>query len=571
MDYTLDSLVYDEDMLMHYGVARRSGRYPWGSGDEPYQRSQDFLSRVEKLKKENFTYVDNKGKLWTGENAIAKSMGLSISEYRQEKSICNDQRKLSDMMTARRLQEKEKLGATAIGKRMGKSESSVRELLKIGYDEKIKATQATVDFLRSQVDEKGMVDVGDSTETDLNISKERLNVALRYLKTYEKYEVYSGRIPQPTNPGQSTTQRVLCVPGTKHKEIFEFDRVHSLRDYVSHDDGQTFKKFVYPKSMDSKRLMVRYAEDGGVDKDGIVELRRGVPDLSLGKDHYSQVRILVDDKKYIKGMAVYGDDKDFPPGVDVIFNTNKTKDKAKLDVLKDIKEDDDNPFGSLIKPGGQSYYTDKNGKEQLSLINKRAEEGDWSDWKDALPSQFLAKQTKALAQRQLNIAKQDKLDEYKSYCELTNPTIKKHLLKKFSDNCDSAAVHLQAAALPGQKYHVIIPVNTLKDTEIFAPKYENGTQLALIRYPHGGKFEIPIVTVNNKHQPARKLIGLDAEDAVGITKAVADRLSGADFDGDTVMCIPTNNGKVRISTQRELDGLKGFDPKLEYPTREGMK
>jgi hypothetical protein len=270
-------------------------------------------------------------------------------------------------------------------------------------------------------------------------------------------------------------------------------------------------------------------------------------------------------------MAVYGDDKDFPPGVDVIFNTNKTKDKAKLDVLKDIKENDDNPFGSLIKPGGQSYYTDKNGKEQLSLINKRAEEGDWSDWKDALPSQFLAKQTKTLAQRQLNIAKQDKIDEYNSYCELTNPTIKKHLLKKFADNCDSAAVHLQAAALPGQKYHVIIPVNTLKDNEIFAPNYENGTELALIRYPHGGKFEIPIVTVNNKHQAARKLIGIDAEDAVGITKAVADRLSGADFDGDTVMCIPTNNGKVRISTQRELDDLKGFDPKLEYGERPGMK
>lgn len=25
-----------DDMLMHYGVARRSGRYPWGSGDNPY-------------------------------------------------------------------------------------------------------------------------------------------------------------------------------------------------------------------------------------------------------------------------------------------------------------------------------------------------------------------------------------------------------------------------------------------------------------------------------------------------------------------------------------------------------
>ena len=44
-----------EDILMHYGVKRRSGRYPWGSGDSPYQHSGDFLSRVEELKKDGKT------------------------------------------------------------------------------------------------------------------------------------------------------------------------------------------------------------------------------------------------------------------------------------------------------------------------------------------------------------------------------------------------------------------------------------------------------------------------------------------------------------------------------------
>ena len=39
-----------DDILMHYGMPRRSGRYPWGSGDNPYQHSGDFLSRVEELK-----------------------------------------------------------------------------------------------------------------------------------------------------------------------------------------------------------------------------------------------------------------------------------------------------------------------------------------------------------------------------------------------------------------------------------------------------------------------------------------------------------------------------------------
>ena len=239
-----------------------------------------------------------------------------------------------------------------------------------------------------------------------------------------------------------------------------------------------------------------------------------------------------------------------------------------------------NPFGSLIK--SQSYYDDPNGKytdpvtgkkQSLSLINKRADEGDWSDWTDALPSQFLSKQSLQMAEKQLNIAKADKLAEYDEICSLNNGTIKKHLLEKFADSCDSAAVHLKAAALPGQKYHVIIPVNTLKDDEIYAPQYKDGTKLALIRYPHAGTFEIPILTVNNKHEAAKNIIGIDTHDAVGINKSNADRLSGADFDGDTVMCIPTHDrqGRVKITSTPKLKGLEGFDPQMEYPERPGMK
>ena len=557
----MNPIAKEIDDIMHYGMPRRSGRYPWGSGDDPYQRNRDFLSRVEDLKKQGWTE--------TAEN-IKKEFGLTTKQYREEKTICKDQRRMIDVARAKSLAS-DGLGPTEIGKIMGKNESTIRSLLNPNSEAKMLQTKETVDFLRKQVKEKGMIDVGEGVDRELNISKERLDTALYYLETKEGYPVYGGRFNQVTNPGQMTTQRVLCVPGTKNSEIYEFDRVKTVTDYVSHDDGKTFDTFVYPKSMDSKRLMIRYDEDGGSMKDGIVELRRGVDDLSLGKSHYSQVRILVDDKKYIKGMAVYSDD--MPPGVDVIFNTNKSKAVSKLDVLKNIKDDPDNPFGSLIKPGGQSYYTDKDGNKQLSLINKRADEGDWTDWKDALPSQFLGKQSLSMAKKQLNLAKADKLAEYDEICSLTNPTIKKHLLEKFADTCDSAAVHLQAAALPGQKYHVIIPVNSLKDNEVYAPRYKDGDQLALIRYPHGGTFEIPILKVNNKHAPAKDIIGDKSEDAIGINKKIADRLSGADFDGDTVMCIPTNDrgGKVKITSTPPLKGLEGFDPKLSYPERKGMK
>lgn len=564
-----------DEVLEHYGMPRRSGRYPWGSGEDPYQHERDFIGRVEDLRRDNFEWTDpDTGKKYTGDTAIAKSMGLSTSQFRTEIAIAKDERRLLQVYTAKRLRDKEGMGATEIGRKMNLPESTVRSLLNSDSESRMLQAKNTADFLKKQVNEKGMIDVGTGVERELNVSKEKLDQAL-YLLEREGYPVYKGGIPQATNPGQQTNQKVLCKPGTEHKEIYEYDRVKTINDYISRDGGDTYeKKFHYPESMDSKRLMIRYREDGGIDKDGTVELRRGVPDLSLGESHYSQVRILVDGTHYIKGMAVYGDDKDFPKGVDVIFNTNKDKSKSKMEVLKEIKNDPDNPFGSAIKDanqGGQYWYIDKKtGEKKLGLINKRADEGDWSDWKDALPSQFLAKQSRSLAKKQLDMAKDDKYREYDDIVSLTNPTIKKHLLKKFADECDSAAVNLQAAALPGQKYKVIISIPSLKDNEVYAPDYEDGTRLALVRFPHGGTFEIPILKVNNRNPDANRVLGKTILDAIGINSKVAERLSGADFDGDTVMCIPTGD-KIKITSTNKLKGLEGFDPKLEYPERPGMK
>lgn len=554
------------DELMHYGMPRRSGRFPWGSGKEPYQHSGDFLARVNSLKKQ--------GK---SESEIATIMGIgttdkhgkftpSSTRLRTQVSLAKDERRALDVATAKGLREKG-YSLNEIAKEMGfKNDSSVRSLLNESSEVRMNQAKETAEFLKKQVKEKGMIDVGGEVNRELNISTEKLNQAL-YILEREGYPTYGGRVPQVTNPKQQTTLKVLCPPGTQHKDIYNYENIHSVKDYITRDDGATFeKKFHYPSSMDSKRLQIRYAEDGGIDKDGVIELRRGVPDLSLGNSHYAQVRILVDGKKYLKGMAVYSDD--MPDGVDVIFNTNKKKSVPKLEVLKDIKKDPDNPFGSAIKDaekGGQYWYTDKNGKKKLGLINKRSDEGDWSDWKDKLPSQFLSKQNISLAKKQLGIAAKDKQAEYDEICSLTNPTVKKKLLQDFADGCDSAAVHLYAAALPRQKYHVIIPITSLKDNEIYAPNYKNGEQVALIRYPHGGTFEIPVCTVNNKHAVAKKLLGPDVIDAVGINARVAERLSGADFDGDTVMVIPTNS-KVKIKATKQLKDLEGFDPKIEYGT-----
>ena len=38
-------------------------------------------------------------------------------------------------------------------------------------------------------------------------------------------------------------------------------------------------------------------------------------------------------------------------------------------------------------------------------------------------------------------------------------------------------------------------IPSMKENEVYAPNYKNGEQVALIRYPHAGTFEIPILTV----------------------------------------------------------------------------
>lgn len=563
-----------EGYLRHEGVSildgapgRGSGRYPLGSGENPNQHSGDFYTRVKQLKKEGLS-----------ETEIAEMMGMKTTRLRSLYSIAKNERRAQLVARANSLRD-DGYSPTEIARIMGyANESSVRSLLRESSSSRMTAPQRTAEFLRKQIEEKGMIDVGKGVERELGISRVQMEQALEILKN-EGYPVHGGRVPQVTNPGKQTILKVLCAPGTEHKDIYDYDKIGTVVDYISYDGGSTFRKaFEYPESLDSKRMQVRYAEDGGLERDGLVELRRGVQDISLGTSQYAQVRILVDGTHYIKGMAVYSDD--LPDGIDVRFNTNKKKGTPLTDVLKKIHDDPTNPFGSLIKEhGGQSYYDDPNGRfvdeltgkrQSLSLINKRAEEGDWSEWADHLPSQFLSKQQVPLIQRQLGLAIADKTAEFDEICSLTNPTLKKALLDTFAHDCDSAALHLHAASLPRQRYQVILPMPFLKDKEIYAPNYSDGEQVALVRFPHGGTFEIPILTVNNKSKKARQMIGTNPIDAVGITAKVAEQLSGADFDGDTVMVIPTGKS-VNITATHPLEGLKDFDPKARYPKVDGMK
>ena len=545
-----------EDFLMHYGIPRRSGRYPWGSGDSPYQRTGDILSRIEELKASGKT-----------EKEIASDLGLTTTQLRIQKSLALSERRAILVERAESLKAKG-YSNSEIAREMGyPNESSVRSLLNEKTKARMTVAQNTADILKKQIEEKGMIEVGTGVERELGVSRTQLDQAL-YMLELEGYPLYGVGVPQATNPGKQTNIKVICPKGTEHREVYNYENINSVKDYISDDGGETFHKaFLYPENMDISRLQINYAETGGDAKDGLIEIRRGVDDLSLGESHYAQVRIRVDGDRYLKGMAVYADD--LPDGIDVRFNTNKSESVPPRDVLKPIKNDPDNPFGSLIKErGGQSHYIDENGEKRLSLINKRAEEGDWHEWSKTLPSQFLSKQNADLIRKQLHLAIADSENDLNDILNLENPTIKKALLMDYAENADKAAVQLKAASLPGTKYQVILPITSLKDNEIFAPTFKDGETVALVRYPHGGTFEIPIVKVNNKQKDARSIIGTDAKDAIGINSEVAKRLSGADFDGDTVMVIPLRNG-IKITSKSmdsspALKSLKDFDPKMEY-------
>lgn len=542
--------------LKHYGTPRHSGRYPWGSGETPYQSLSGFLSSVHELRQKGLTEAE-----------IARGMGITTTQLRARISIARSEKRAADVAMAIRLKDKG-YSNVAIGERMGINESSVRSLLNPTLQERSEITATTAKMLKENVDSKKYLDIGAGTENHLGISKTKLNTAIAMLQE-QGYKVQYVKVEQVGVPGNFTSVKVLTPPDVTYSELYKNQHnIKTIANY-SEDGGRSFLGIEPIKNIDSSRIKIIYNEDGGIDKDGVIELRRGVDELSLGDKRYAQVRIGVDGTHYLKGMAIYSDN--MPDGIDILYNTNKKRGTPPEKVFKTMEDDPDNPFGSTIR---QKHYIDSEGNRQLSALNimgskeGSGEEGAWNEWSRTISSQVLSKQPTSLAKRQLDMAFDIKKEEFDEIKSLTNPAVKKRLLISFADDCDASAVHLKAAALPRQRNHVLLPVPSLKENEVYAPNYRDGEQVVLIRHPHGGKFEIPQLTVNNRHPDAKSILG-NAKDAVGINPKVAERLSGADFDGDTVLVIP-NSPKVGIRTSAPLKGLKNFDPKESYKGYEGM-
>lgn len=563
-----DNYILMDDELQHEGVIERSGRFPWGSGEHPFQRLGGAHGEYMRMKKDGLS-----------DKEIAENLGCSVTQLRARMALFNADKSRHYISKCVELADNGKSNLE-IARALGISETSVRNYLKASAGVRREQMFEAMNAIKETIGDHGFVNVGKGTENRMNIAQNKLMYAVSNLED-EGYKVYSNLRVKQGGSGNYTTVKVVATPDMTFADCFKNMQDMKLMNYHSEDGGMTFKKPEPPVNVDSKRIDVRFADDpiSGADMDGVIEIRRGVEDLDLGKAHYAQVRIGVDGTHYLKGMAVYADD--LPDGIDIRVNSNKNREKGKFGAFKEQKTttdengnkviDQEDPFGASIKNDDQlavramtqRHYIGKDGKEHLSALNIVNEEGSWEDWSRNLPSQFLGKQSPQLAKRQLDIDAASREAQFNDIMSLTNPVLKADLLEDFARNCDSAAVHLKAASMPRQATHVILPVKSLKEDEVYAPNYRDGEQVALVRFPHEGAFQMPILTVNNKNREAGKRITGQARDAVGINPATANILSGADFDGDTVLVIPT---KGEIRNMKPLEGLKDFDPKTSYAT-----
>lgn len=537
------------DHIMHYGIARKSGRYPWGSGQDPNQSGRSFLHQYEALKAQGL-----------GEKELASKLGMNTRQLRDNISWARAEQNHYNTAKAQELNS-QGLSNVEIGKRLGVAEGTVRNYLSAkNPTETTRSEQLSniAESIKSGVERTGYLDVGVGVERQLGVSRTKFNTVVNKMVEsgeYSVHEVYVDRLSDPTGTKKTTVKVLTKDPDIK--SVYQNkDKVRPL-DSWSEDGAMSVNKLKSPEMLKLDRVHIRYKEDGGADKDGLIELRPGVKDLDLGTSKYAQVRIGAGDNLYMKGMAAYSHDK-FPDGVDIIFNTNKAKGTSVENVLKKMKmtpQETDDPsfmFGSSIVRQ----------KGSLNIVN---EQGEWDTWSSKLSSQFLSKQPAALIKDRLDDTHASLRKEFDDIKSMTNAVVKSHLLNSdssgFIGSLDKKASQLKAKGLPNTKSHVLMPFPDMKPNEIYATNYKNGDRVVLIRHPHGGTFEIPELVVNNKHPRARKMLG-DAPDAVGIHPSQAEKLSGADFDGDTALVIPNNKGQIK--TTRSLKELKNFDPKAEY-------
>lgn len=580
------------DFIAHVGTPQNfdndphgSGRYRQGSGERPHQHDWDLMARIDKIKATNpgikpaeiaaqlgYYSTDRYGHIKydkkTGEpigsvvhlNAVTSlaTNHIKQDEYWQIKQYDNS----IDPDTGKHYTD------TKIAKLMGLAgESSVRNKRKTGEKGNINRFEEIADRLQAEIDSKGVIDISKGVENYLDCSQADVRAA-REILADRGYQFQSVVVPQISNANFETTVSCMCAPGTDTKRLFknldQIKQISEVEKTYDHDidSAMTDKGANISPQVSLDRIKIIYGDEGGVEKDGLIEIKAvrdengklvaANPDLSLGNARYAQIRIAVEGNRYIKGMAVYTEGLEN----DIVVNSNKASKKGVDGALKQMERNKDgtiadNPFGASTV-NAQTVMRDRFGKPILDADGNQIKsainfvgadkndahiEGRWGQWSKNLPAQFLTDLPYNVIKKQLKLQAQIYEENLKEIQSLNNPTVKKNLLIDYGDQLDSASCELKGAPIGGQKTRVLLPMPSLKDNECYCPGLDNGTTVALARFPHQGRWEIPILKVNNNNPEGRAMIG-DGADAIGLNHHNHGVLSGADSDGDTCIVIP---------------------------------
>jgi len=526
-------IFFKKNYLIHYGTKRHSGRYPWGSGGN----ESGTTKQIQELLNKGYSYKD-----------IANKLGTTASEIKSYISYSKTQ-ETNHMIHQIAAKKQHGYSNVEIAKQLGVSEGLVRYYSNKQISEKKAASNERVDkvskSLESILDKHIGVDVGTGVNVNLNLTNSEMNKVIVGLKD-KGYKVEMINVPDPTNRAITVLHQILTKESVTGRDLHQ-----SINDIVSVNvKANKVSTGTKPISISKTRVAIKHDPS----KDGMIYIRPGVKDIFIpvGKT-YCQARILVGENKYLKGMAVYSDD--IPKGKDVqFFHSKATDSKALKDIEKGI-----NIFGSNV------YQYEKNGVQSaINVVGSKpgaGVEGYWDGWNSArnLSTQFLAKQPPKAITERIRATKLDLAKELKDINSISNPTIKSWALENFSLALDKKAASMDVSAFPRQSNKVIFGID-IKDNEVYAPTYNSGETIALVRYPHAGTFEIPVLKVNNNNPSGRKILG-NAIDAIGISAKSAAQLSGADYDGDTVIAIPAKYVKATAPVKSLID----FDPRKAYP------
>lgn len=513
--------VFDTSMFDHYG---RKGMkwYQHIFGEE--QKKWRTLQKVEDYK------ASHPGATYT---EMAAAFGISTGELRQRVMAEGHHKREFRLYIAKQMEE-EGISKSDMDTVFNAPKGTAARVLAAGQSKKDAKMNEIRDKIVNRVDEVKYLDIGKGTDIQLGVTRETLEGIVRGLEA-EGYHTHTVYLKNLTDANKDTTMRVLSKEPDLKKVVAHKHDIRSLDAW--YDPEGKLRDIEPPQQLDWDRVKIRYGDEGGKARDGMMQIRPGAEGLDLGDARYAQVRIAVGGTSYLKGVAIVDHTAKFPPGTDIIFNTNKPKGTPREDVLKPLKKEvmSDNPFGAVIK-------------SQKGYINFVSKEGDWNDWSAGLAAQMVSKQPDKFVKAQLDKTYGNIKKDFEAFQAIEHPVIRSHFLEEYARSLTTKANKLKAEGVEGERAQLLLSNPNLKPNEVYAPNYKNGERVCLIRYPHGGTFEIPELVVNNNHQSSRRILG-NAIDAIMVNPSVAGKLSGADFDGDTVYVLPQNKKNPILSTE----------------------